>query len=95
MIQAFTVPGSKVHNNTKLISAVHCALNVWLITYNYNLFISDEDEYGDDNDELKNRTTIVRRERYATRLYIPLLISKYSEIIYFEEETAHLSMSHI
>jgi chondroitin AC lyase len=31
MIQALTVPGSSVHNNTKLISAIHCALNVWLI----------------------------------------------------------------
>ena len=31
MVQALTVPGSTVHNNTKLQSAIHCALNVWLI----------------------------------------------------------------
>jgi chondroitin AC lyase len=31
MIQALTVPGSTVHNNTKLISAIHCGLNVWLV----------------------------------------------------------------
>jgi chondroitin AC lyase len=31
MIQALTVPGSTVHNDTKLLSAIHCALNIWLI----------------------------------------------------------------
>ena len=31
MLQALTVPGSTVSNNTQLRSAIHCALNVWLI----------------------------------------------------------------
>ncbi len=30
MLQALTVKGSTVHNDTKIRSAVHCALNVWL-----------------------------------------------------------------
>jgi chondroitin AC lyase len=31
MIQALTVHGSTEQNNTKLLSAAHCALNVWLV----------------------------------------------------------------
>ena len=31
MLQALTVNGSLVQNNTNLRSAIHCALNVWLI----------------------------------------------------------------
>ena len=31
MLQAITVNGSSIPNDTKVLSAVHCALNVWLI----------------------------------------------------------------
>jgi chondroitin AC lyase len=31
MLQALTVKGSTIHNNTKMRSAVHCALHVWLM----------------------------------------------------------------
>ena len=31
MLQALTVDGSSVQNDTKLAAAVHCALNVWLV----------------------------------------------------------------
>jgi chondroitin AC lyase len=31
MLQALTVPGSTVQNDSKLATAVHCALNVWLV----------------------------------------------------------------
>jgi hypothetical protein len=43
---------------------------------NYNLFIPDEDDYGDENDELEDSATTVKHQKYATRLYIPLLIRK-------------------
>ena len=42
---------------------------------NYNLFIpDDEDDYEDD--ESKDPATIAQQQRYATRIYVPLLISK-------------------
>jgi chondroitin AC lyase len=31
MLQALTVPGSSLQNNSQLATAVHCALNVWLV----------------------------------------------------------------
>lgn len=45
---------------------------------NYNVFIPEEDEYDDDNDELQNPATLLKQQRYATRIYVPLLISKQS-----------------
>jgi hypothetical protein len=45
-------------------------------TRNYNLFIPNEDEYDDDNGEPIDAQTIVKYQRYATRLYVPLLIGK-------------------
>ncbi|CAF1536105.1 unnamed protein product, partial [Adineta steineri] len=42
--------------------------------YDYNLFIPDEDEYDEINDNTIDPATAVRHQRYATRLYIPLLI---------------------
>ena len=30
MLQAWTINGSTVKNDTKLLSSIHCALNVWL-----------------------------------------------------------------
>ncbi len=31
MLQALTIKSSTVHNDTRMRSAVHCALNLWLI----------------------------------------------------------------
>ena len=39
---------------------------------NYNLFIPDENEYVDDNDEAEDPAIIIKYQKYATRLYIPL-----------------------
>jgi hypothetical protein len=44
--------------------------------HNYNLFIPDENEYQDQNDEPEDPVIFVQNQRYATRLYVPLLISK-------------------
>ena len=41
--------------------------------HNYNLFISEED---DQSDEPQDSTVIIKHQRYATRLYVPLFISK-------------------
>ena len=43
---------------------------------NYNVFISEEDNYEDENNEITDQGIIIRKQRYATRLYIPLLTSK-------------------
>ena len=43
---------------------------------NYNAFIPGEDDYEDDNGELQDQYTTVKHQKYATRLYIPLLLSK-------------------
>jgi hypothetical protein len=45
--------------------------------HNYNLFIPDENEY----DELEDPITIIKYQKYATRLYVPLFISKYIDSI--------------
>lgn len=60
-------------------------LRRWLT--NYNLFMLDENDYHDDDDEVQTPATILKRQRYSTRLYILLLIGKQSEIvlIYFYE----------
>jgi hypothetical protein len=50
--------------------------------HTYNLFIPDEDEYDDNNDNLKDPATVVKHQRYATRLYVPLLISKLNKIVF-------------
>jgi hypothetical protein len=50
----------------------------------YNLFISDEDD--NDNEEPIDLARIVKYQRYATRLYVPLFIGKSNRIIYFEFE---------
>lgn len=51
-------------------------------THNYNLFIPDENDYDDENDQSPDSATTVRHQRYATRLYIPLLIGKSAPTIY-------------
>jgi len=44
--------------------------------HNYNLFIPNENDYNDENDEREDPTTVVKQQRYAIRLYIPLFIGK-------------------
>lgn len=46
--------------------------------HNYNLFVLGEDDYDDDdeNDETRDATFTDKRQRYTTRLYIPLITSK-------------------
>jgi hypothetical protein len=43
---------------------------------NYNLFMLEENEYDDDDEEPKDPATVLKRQKYATWLYIPLLLSK-------------------
>ena len=43
----------------------------------YNVFIPDGNKYEDDNDEPRDPMEAIKRQKYATRLYIPLLISKF------------------
>jgi hypothetical protein len=50
--------------------------NIYEWIYKYNLFVPEDDEY-DDDDEEKDPMKIIERQQYATRLYIPLLISKF------------------
>ncbi|CAF0945400.1 unnamed protein product [Adineta steineri] len=40
----------------------------------YNLFMPDEEEYHEDNDEPTDPTIVIKHQRYATRLYVLLLI---------------------
>jgi hypothetical protein len=42
---------------------------------NYNIFIHEEEEYGDDN-ERRDPATVITHQRYATRLYVLILICK-------------------
>lgn len=42
---------------------------------NYNLFIREENEYDDDdNSELKDPAIVLNHQKYATRLYILILM---------------------
>ena len=50
-------------------------INKWI--HDYNLFTPDEDEYDDDNDQTTNPATLLKHQRYATRLYVPLVIGKH------------------
>jgi hypothetical protein len=44
---------------------------------NYNLFIPEENDYDDDNDdEATNPTTVLQHQKYSTRLYVLLLMGK-------------------
>ena len=45
--------------------------------YYYNLFVPDENDYDDDPNEVRTPAIIVKHQLYATRLYVPLLISEY------------------
>ena len=44
--------------------------------YTYNVFIPHEDDYDDHDNEPEEVVTALRRQRYTTRLYILLLVSK-------------------
>ena len=43
---------------------------------NYNVFIPEEDDYEDDDSGSSDPVITAKRQRYATRLYILLLIGK-------------------
>ncbi len=43
---------------------------------NYNLFVPESNVYDDDDDEPKDPATVLRHQRYATKLYVLLLIGK-------------------
>ncbi len=36
----------------------------------------EENEYDDDDEEPKDPTTVLKHQKYATWLYVPLLFSK-------------------
>ena len=64
---------------------MHSTMNVrkvldWLREYvhNYNLFLLDEDEHNDDDEksETSDAAFTDKRQRYATRLYVPLITGK-------------------
>ena len=44
--------------------------------YTYNVFIPEEDDYDGYTDEGEEPTTILKRQRYATRLYLLLLVGE-------------------
>jgi hypothetical protein len=44
--------------------------------HSYNLFIPDENDYEDENDEIADPATILKKQRYVTRLYVFLLAGK-------------------
>ena len=46
------------------------------LVQNYNVFVREQDEYDDDNDEPRDPATIAKHQRYATRLYLILFIGK-------------------
>ena len=41
----------------------------------YNLFISDDNDYEDDDDGLTDATALVKKQLYATWIYVFLLTS--------------------
>ncbi|CAF3686839.1 unnamed protein product, partial [Adineta steineri] len=47
----------------------------------YNVFAHEEGEYGDDDDELRDREKIIQHQRYASRLYVILFIVAFYVLI--------------
>ncbi len=43
---------------------------------NYNLFMSEENDY--DDDEPRDPTTVLKHQKYSTRLYVLLLMGELS-----------------
>ena len=60
------------------------ALLLWFLEYiyHYNLFVPEEDDYEDNENDgaLRDPTTLVKHQQYATYLYVALLIGKCSKI---------------
>jgi hypothetical protein len=52
--------------------------------HNYNVFMSEENEYDDENDEPKDPVIVLKHQQYATRLYTILFIGKYCVVICLE-----------
>ena len=42
----------------------------------YNVFVPEEDDYDDKPDDAEEPAAILRRQRYATRLYVVLLLGE-------------------
>lgn len=45
---------------------------------NYNLFLPEENDYDDNDNEQKDPVMILKHQKYTTRLYVILLMSKSS-----------------
>ncbi|UJR34535.1 hypothetical protein I4U23_027312 [Adineta vaga] len=66
------------------------------IIHNYNLFIPDEDEYNDNEQE--DPLTIVKHQRYTTRLYVSLFLVTFSilfTIALINPQTKTITVSNI
>ena len=50
----------------------------WIREYvhSYNLFILDEDDYVDDDEQSRDPTIVLKHQHFTTRLYVPLIIGK-------------------
>ena len=46
---------------------------------NYNLFMAEENDYDDDDNEGANPAIILQQQKYTTRLYIFILICKFKK----------------
>jgi hypothetical protein len=54
------------------------ALIHWFHDYirNYNLFMPEENDYNDDDNEPQEPATVLRHQKYKTWLYLVFLIGK-------------------
>lgn len=94
---------SKLHLREKTrCKFVHChnlamingtALLLWFHNYIrlYNLFVPEEDDYEDDGNggALLEPATLVQHQRYATYLYVVLLIGKFNKRIMEIDSYSH------
>ncbi|CAF1035748.1 unnamed protein product [Adineta steineri] len=65
---------------------------------NYNLFIPEENDYDDNNDEPKDPTTVLKYQKYKTWLYIFLLMVSLYILFYItlrESESRMATVSNI
>ncbi|CAF1253422.1 unnamed protein product, partial [Adineta steineri] len=42
--------------------------------YSYNIFVGDEAEDDNNDDQVTDQAKVIRHQRYATRLYLSLFI---------------------